>query len=78
MVSKCANPSCSTEFKYFREGRLYEFMAGKDGCWKSPSEAPGKTDKRELFWLCQRCAQFYTMSCQNGRLQVIHRERSVA
>lgn len=78
MVSRCANPSCKTEFKYFREGRLYEFIAGEDGSWKSQSEAPGKRDRRELFWLCQHCAQFYTMTCEDGRLCVIHRERTAA
>lgn len=78
MVAKCANPNCSTEFKYFREGRLYEFTAGENGCWKSLSEAPGKSAKRELFWLCQDCAQFYTITCESGQLRVVHRERSAA
>ncbi|MGH9522382.1 MAG: hypothetical protein ACRD3E_07605 [Terriglobales bacterium] len=78
MVSKCANPDCPTEFKYFREGRLYEFTAGEDGSWKSLAEAPGKSARRELFWLCRECAQFYTMTCTDGRLRVVTRERNAA
>lgn len=78
MVSKCANPGCPTEFKYFREGRLYEFTAGEDGSWKSSSEVPGRSHRRELFWLCEHCAQFYTMTCEGGRLHVVTRERNAA
>lgn len=78
MVSRCANPKCSTEFKYFREGRLYEFTAGCDGSWRTLSEAPGKVARRELFWLCQHCAQFYTMICEDGELRVVDRQRNAA
>ena len=78
MVSKCANPSCSTEFKYFREGRLYEFLADEDGKWRSLTGPPQKSAKRELFWLCQECAQFYTITCDDGNIQVVSRQRSAA
>jgi hypothetical protein len=78
MVARCANPSCSTEFKYFREGRLYEFTAGEDGSWKSLAESPGKLARRELFWLCQHCAQAFTMSCEDGKLRVVPRGRRAA
>ena len=45
MVSKCSNPSCSTEFKYLGEGRLFEF------------ESVSSRATRDFHWLCNECAK---------------------
>ena len=78
MVSKCANPRCGTDFKYFREGRIYEFTVGDEGACKTTSGAPLKGARRELFWLCQDCAQQFTLECAEGRIQVVGREHRAA
>ena len=78
MVSKCANPNCGTDFKYFREGRIYEFTVAGEAAWKTSTEMPSKGAKRELFWLCQNCAQQYTLECGGGRIQVVGREHKAA
>ncbi len=78
MVSKCANPNCNTDFKYFSEGRIYEFAIGGEGACSTATEAPRKGMKRELFWLCQDCAQQFTLECMDGEIRVIGRQHRAA
>jgi hypothetical protein len=74
MVSKCANPACSTPFHYLREGKVFrvevevppplasentlEFPNGNKIAFLVAKRKPGR--KLEHFWLCGTCAQ--TMS----------------
>jgi hypothetical protein len=74
MVSKCANPACSTPFHYLREGKVFrvevevppplasedtiEFPNGNKIPFLVAKRKPGR--KLEHFWLCGTCAQ--TMS----------------
>ena len=74
MVSKCANPACSTPFHYLREGKIFkievevtpplnsddalEFSDGSNVPFLVTSRKPGR--KLEHFWLCGPCSQ--TMS----------------
>lgn len=78
MVSKCANPGCGTDFKYFSEGRIYEFAADAKGAFNAVTEQPAKGARRELFWLCQNCAQLFTLESANGRIRVVRREHKAA
>jgi hypothetical protein len=66
MLSKCANPDCTTEFKYFRHGRLFEFNVGDGGCYNNLAPLRGST--RELFWLCRECSRTFTLECDAGRI----------
>jgi hypothetical protein len=61
MLSKCANPGCTTEFKYFRQGRLFEFNLSAGACYNTSPQQKGTS--RELFWLCERCARAMTLQC---------------
>ncbi|HTM36692.1 MAG TPA: hypothetical protein VL156_08085 [Terriglobales bacterium] len=66
MVSKCANPECTTPFLYFHRGRLFRVetegrqerrrnMGGEAGA--------GKPLRRiEFYWLCQDCAEKMTLT----------------
>ena len=74
MVSKCANPACSTPFHYLREGKIYrveveitppvtaeetiELSNGSKVPFVIATRKPGR--KLEHFWLCGICSQ--TMS----------------
>jgi hypothetical protein len=74
MVSKCANPACSTPFHYLREGKIFklevevtpsanaedafEFSDGGQIPFLVTSRKPIR--KLEHFWLCGPCSQ--TMS----------------
>ena len=74
MVSKCANPACSTPFHYLREGKIFrvevevtppvtseETIELSNGS-KVPFLVAGRKPSRKLehFWLCGTCSQ--TMS----------------
>jgi hypothetical protein len=73
MLSKCANPACNTEFKYFRHGRLFEFNLAAGSCYNTlPAQ---KGNSRELFWLCEQCARNLTLQC-TGEGQVVPVPRS--
>src|SRR5947209_8578904 len=54
MLSKCANPGCSTAFRYLREGKLFEI----DNNTLAAANADAKKPVRrvEFFWLCGPCS----------------------
>lgn len=55
MFSKCANPSCGTEFDY-RQGQFFRF-------YKRPVDdgQPDNTHSVEHFWLCGPCSETYCL-----------------
>ena len=71
MVSKCANPACSTPFHYLREGKIFrveveitppvtseetiELTDGSKVPFLIAARKPGR--KVEHFWLCGPCSQ---------------------
>lgn len=49
MVRKCANPSCTADFLFFRGGKLFQV--------DSRDRGPLNTSQQvEHFWLCEKCA----------------------
>ncbi|HXZ82025.1 MAG TPA: hypothetical protein VEG30_19000 [Terriglobales bacterium] len=70
MLSKCANPSCHTVFRYLREGKLFEFETSSLPTLRESSILRAKRSGRvEFFWLCGRCMSQMTI--------VVDRERGV-
>ncbi len=60
MLSKCANPACSTPFRYLRDGKLFE-IESKVGAEPS-AVGERKTVRRvEFFWLCGECSSEFTV-----------------
>jgi hypothetical protein len=65
MVSKCANPACSTPFQYMREGKLFRF---EDLETRADRSRPHLVTERktprhiEHFWLCGPCSTGLTVS----------------
>lgn len=57
MLSKCANPECTTPFQYLREGKI--FKVERDG----PTLVAGKKPVAsvEHFWLCGPCSGKVTL-----------------
>lgn len=53
MLAKCANPSCSTPFRYLEAGKLFRLE-------DDPREARGG-HKPEYFWLCNHCSENMTL-----------------
>lgn len=60
MLSKCANPDCSAQFRYFHQGKLFRLETAS-GFERRRSlgenESPQKPLRRvEFYWLCDNCA----------------------
>jgi hypothetical protein len=70
MVSKCANPGCSTPFLYLHEGKLFRFehdeetVGGPSFGAELGSRKPAR--RIEFFWLCDRCAGRMTVVFERG------------
>ena len=65
MVSKCANPECTTPFLYFHRGRLFRLETEgrqerrRDMGVESGAAKPLR--RIEFYWLCQDCAEKMTL-----------------
>ena len=70
MVSKCANPECSTPFRYFHQGKLFrlETRIGPDRRRALGTEHDAKKSmhRLEFFWLCDDCAAKMTLVAEKG------------
>src|SRR5258707_7619322 len=70
MISKCANPACSTRFFYLHEGKLFRFereakedtelLLGFDTTLHKHSRGV------EVYWLCRTCAAKMTLVPRHG------------
>ncbi len=67
MLSKCANPACSTPFQYLREGKLFQIETELPQA--SGIHLVGKRSGRKVehFWLCGPCSTQMTLGFQNGK-----------
>jgi hypothetical protein len=70
MLSKCANPDCSTPFLHLRDGKLFHWDAQATVHHVFPSAADPSTRKpdrkAEYFWLCGKCALSMTVVFKEG------------
>ena len=66
MVTKCANPSCGTFFRYLRGGKLFllEMPTIVKGSVPPTAEADycNRASQGEYFWLCEECAKIMTIT----------------
>ena len=64
MLSKCANPSCSTPLVYLREGKIF-MMEQAPGPESAGTPEKGKhvsSARVEHFWLCGPCSAEMTLA----------------
>ena len=63
MMSKCANPDCTSLFRYLREGKLFQVPA--ELSTKSsdlvPTVGTRPPARDEFFWLCGACSKEFTI-----------------
>jgi hypothetical protein len=77
VISKCANPQCSANFRYLHDGKLFQFeMRLFDELLIAPSTASHNhkpSRKIECFWLCDSCASTMTIVCeaQTHRIAIV-------
>jgi hypothetical protein len=68
MVSKCANPECSSPFRYLRDGKLFRVDLEKlNGQAAAASDSDKIWHRVEHFWLCGRCASTMTLVEEKGK-----------
>jgi hypothetical protein len=71
MIHKCAMDDCTREFKYFRDGKLYEFPYGHVSAGKG-----ARNLERRMFWLCERCSARYRLDYRNGEVIAVARQQA--
>lgn len=59
MLSKCANPSCSTPLVYLREGKIFRMEQAPGPQPLSGDQIPAT--RVEHFWLCGPCSAEMTV-----------------
>lgn len=70
MLSKCANPACTTPFHYLREGKLFQIDTGVGSPQSAGPELvtePKHPRRIEFFWLCAACSSTMTLAFQRGK-----------
>lgn len=62
MLTKCANPSCSTPLIYLREGKIFKMDSSAKAANNPAGPALVKPGERiEHFWLCGPCSKRLTL-----------------
>ena len=82
MLSKCANPACSTQLIYLRQGKIFVMEHAPETAARSErsSQAKPKPAQRvEHFWLCGPCSSEMTLTYdrQSG-VRIIPKDRKLA
>ena len=67
MLSKCANPACSTTFRYFREGRLFLI----------DSETESSKSRSLECYCAQRVARNMTIQIAHGHAVAVCRKKAI-
>jgi hypothetical protein len=73
MLSKCANPTCTTRLHYLREGKVFKIESETNLLLVNgrSKKAPRSI---EHFWLCGPCSETLTLVTEEGRgVQVVRK-----
>jgi hypothetical protein len=76
MLSKCANPSCSTPLVYLREGKIFMIESSQSQlALVGPETVKPKPQNRiEHFWLCGPCSSSMTLTFDRQRgVQIVQK-----
>jgi hypothetical protein len=80
MLSKCANPACSTPFRYLSEGKLY-LIDSKAALARHGASAElkrrGNYCSYEYFWLCPTCCRDMTIQIDHNLQVRVARNRVI-
>jgi len=58
VLSKCANPECSEQFRFLHEGKVFQLTPTPEVQEMSEGAFPGLYER---FWLCDRCSKEMTL-----------------
>ena len=70
MLSKCANPVCTTPFHYLRDGKLFQIetsLSSRQRVGPQLVAEPKQPQRVEFFWLCAECSSTMTLAFQRGK-----------
>jgi len=70
MLHKCANPSCSTQFRRLREGKLFQVETEYFPQAFARESTPRKVRASrhvEHYWLCDECCRYLTLAFDRER-----------
>src|SRR5215467_13550010 len=62
MLSKCANPSCSTPLVYLREGKIFMMVTPSRLAEAPTPKLPKEPSRIEHYWLCGPCSAEMTLA----------------
>lgn len=68
MLSKCANPTCSAQFRYLHLGKLFHLCPIPE-LEKINEDCSGELYER--FWLCEDCCKKFTVIWDGLQAQVV-------
>ena len=56
MLSKCANPQCTAQFRYLHDGKLFRIeVPSASGNLAFANDGKKPSRRIEFFWLCTVC-----------------------
>ena len=67
MLHKCANPACTTLFRWLSKGKLFQVEAPYLGGPAVSARKRRLPHRIEHFWLCDTCASHLTLGFEKGR-----------
>ena len=68
MLSKCANPECSEQFRYLHQGKMFCLIPAP----KAAATSYGSLEfLYERFWLCERCSKNMKVTWDGVRTKVV-------
>jgi hypothetical protein len=71
VLSKCANPACSSAFRYLHEGKLFLIES------EAALQNPGKSRTIDYVWLCSSCCRSMTVHIDpEGKIRVVRKPDS--
>ena len=68
MLSKCANPACSEQFRFLREGKLFHMTPTPEVQAIGADDCPALYER---FWLCDRCSMEMTLVWDGTHAKVV-------
>jgi hypothetical protein len=68
MLAKCANPTCTTELRYLRDGKIF-LLELEPELTPGPQSIDSRKPARrvEHFWLCGPCSADMTLVTLRGK-----------
>lgn len=72
MTAKCANPSCSKPFHYFRTGKIYLIDV------PIPKSSLKERRPHEYFWLCGECCRSMRVALDQTGAVIVESDRTAS